>query len=60
MYGHTIGAPLALGWVANPDGIADPDYVESGTYEVEVACERIPVTISLAPFYDPRSTRVRT
>jgi 4-methylaminobutanoate oxidase (formaldehyde-forming) len=59
MYGHTIGAPLALCYVANPDGVADRGFVESGTYEVEVACERIPATVSLAPFYDPRSTRVR-
>jgi 4-methylaminobutanoate oxidase (formaldehyde-forming) len=59
MYGHTIGAPLALGYVANPDGPADRDFLESGTYEVEVACERIPATLSLTPFYDPRSTRVR-
>ena len=59
MYGHTVGGPLALGYVANPDGVADRSYLESGTYEVEVACERVPATVSLAPFYDPRSSRVR-
>ena len=44
----------------NADGIADRAFIESGDYEVEVACRRIPATVSLAPFYDPQSLRVRT
>jgi 4-methylaminobutanoate oxidase (formaldehyde-forming) len=59
MYGHTVGAPLGMGYVSNDDGLADRAFVENGEYEVEVACERVPATVSLAPFYDPRSERVR-
>jgi 4-methylaminobutanoate oxidase (formaldehyde-forming) len=59
MYGHTVAAPLAMGYVSRADGTADQEFVEAGDYEVEVACERIPATVSLAPFYDPRSLRVR-
>jgi len=59
MYGHAVGAPLGLGYVENPDGIADRDFVTSGEYEVEVGCERVPATVSLTPLYDPRSERIR-
>lgn len=59
MYGHTIGAPLGMGYVENRDGIADTDFITTGEYEVEVACERVRAEISLKPFYDPTSERVR-
>ena len=59
MYGHTVAAPLGMGYVTNPDGIADRAFLESGDYEVEVACRRIPATVSLIPFYDPAGLRVR-
>jgi 4-methylaminobutanoate oxidase (formaldehyde-forming) len=59
MYGHTLGAPLGLGYIENHDGVADRSFVEAGEYEVEVACERVPATVSLQPLYDPRSERIR-
>jgi hypothetical protein len=33
--------------------------VESGRWQIEVACERIPARAQLAPPYDPKSLRVR-
>ena len=42
-----------------PAGVTDPDFVLSGTYELEVACDRIPAEVSLRPFYDPDSQRIR-
>ena len=59
MWGHSLQQSLALGYVANPDGIADASYINSGTYEIEVAGERIPARVSLQPMYDPKSTRVK-
>ena len=41
------GASLAAAWIAQ------------GTYEVEVAAERVPARASLRPFYDPASERVK-
>jgi len=35
------------------------NYIASGAYEVEIACERYPADLSLRPFYDPASARVR-
>lgn len=60
MYGHTVGAPLGLGYVENHHGVADRAYIEAGEYEVEVACERVPAVVTLRPLYDPSSDRVRT
>jgi 4-methylaminobutanoate oxidase (formaldehyde-forming) len=60
MYGHTIGTCLGMGYVANRGGLAARDWVSSGSYEIEVAGERVPARASLQPFYDPTSARVRS
>ncbi len=59
MYGHTVDAPLGMGYVESGEEITDADYVLSGTYEIEVACERVPADVSLRPFYDPSGGRIR-
>lgn len=59
MFGHTIGKPLGLGYVTNPEGPADAAFVRAGRYEIEVAGERLPATASLRPLYDPEGLRVR-
>ncbi len=57
MYGHTLGAAVGLGYVCHPDGVSD-EFVLSGSYEIEVACERVSARVSLSPFYDPDSLRI--
>ena len=57
-YGHSLGGAVGLGYVCNADGISD-DYVLSGTYEIEVACERVSARVSLVPVYDPENARIR-
>jgi 4-methylaminobutanoate oxidase (formaldehyde-forming) len=59
MFGHTIGAPLGLGYLANGGAPVSPDWIAAGRYEVEVADERIAARVSLRPFYDPASERVK-
>jgi len=59
MFGHTLGAPLGLGYLANGGEPVTPEWVSAGRYEVEVADERIPARVSLRPFYDPSSERVK-
>ncbi len=59
MFGHTIGRSIGLGYVQRPDGLATPDWIAAGTYEVEVATERIPATASLRAPYDPTNARIR-
>ena len=58
-YGHTLGGAVGLGPVANADG-ATPDFVKSGSYEIEISGTRYPARASLRPMYDPKSLRVRS
>ena len=57
-YGHHLGRAIGLGYVSHADGV-DADYVNAGSYEIEVACERVPARASLRPMYDPKSERMR-
>jgi len=58
MYAHTLGASVALGYVRCDSGV-DADYVNSGSYEIEVAGRRYSAKASLRPLYDPTSARVK-
>jgi 4-methylaminobutanoate oxidase (formaldehyde-forming) len=58
-YGYTIGRSIGFGYVRNPSGVT-ADYVTSGSYELEVAGERVPSEVSLQPFYDPTNARVKS
>jgi len=57
-FGHTLGASVGLGWIDSPDGDVVAR-IEAGGFEIEIAGERIATAASLAPFYDPKSTRIR-
>jgi 4-methylaminobutanoate oxidase (formaldehyde-forming) len=57
-WGYTVAKSIGYGYVRNPDGVT-PEYLTSGSYELEVACERVPAQIHLAPLYDPKNERVR-
>ncbi len=58
MYGHTIGAACGMGYLENEAGVS-ADFVNAGTYEIEIACERFSARASLKPLYDPKSERVK-
>ncbi len=57
-YGYTVGAPLGYGYVRN-SSIVTRDHVLDASYELEVATQRVPATVSLNAFYDPKMLRVR-
>lgn len=57
-YGHHLGGAIGLGYINCKDGVT-ADFVNSGTYEIEVACERFPAEASLRPMYDPKSERMK-
>ncbi|NEH60227.1 FAD-dependent oxidoreductase [Rhizobium leguminosarum] len=57
-FGYTLGKPIGYGYVRNPDGVTE-DFVLSGTYELDVARQRIPCKVSLSPLYDPDMARVK-
>jgi 4-methylaminobutanoate oxidase (formaldehyde-forming) len=57
-HGYTIDAAIGMGYIRNPDGL-DKDFILSGSYELDVANQRVPCQVHLGALYDPRSERVR-
>jgi sarcosine dehydrogenase len=57
-FGHTIGKPIGYGYVRNPEGVTR-DWLDGGTYELEVAGEAVPATLETAPLYDPTMSRIK-
>jgi glycine cleavage system aminomethyltransferase T/glycine/D-amino acid oxidase-like deaminating enzyme len=58
-YGHTLGGAVGLGSIKREAGVTK-EYVNSGTYEIEVSGVRYPAQASLRPLYDPKGKRVRS
>ena len=42
------------------EGGVTREWLAGGGFEVEVAWERVPATVQLEPFYDPKGERVRS
>jgi 4-methylaminobutanoate oxidase (formaldehyde-forming) len=57
-FGHRLGASLGMGYIHHEDGVGR-DYIDSGTFEVEVACRRYPAEVRLSPFFDPGNKRIK-
>jgi 4-methylaminobutanoate oxidase (formaldehyde-forming) len=58
MWSYVEGRCLAMGYLNHPAGVKK-DWLEEGSFAIEVATERIPATPSIRSFYDPRNLRVR-
>lgn len=56
-FGHTIGRPIGMGYVRRPG--VDAAYLAHGTWELEVASERVACSAGFAPLYDPGALRVK-
>jgi len=52
-FGHTVGKPIGYGYVRQPETGLDEAFVLDGTYELEVARERVPAKVHLGALYDP-------
>ena len=57
-WGHRIGKSLAIAELKHAAGVTK-DWLEAGTFEVEVALQRYPITVQFAPFYDPKSSHMK-
>jgi glycine cleavage system T protein len=57
-YGHTVGRAAALGYVSHTTAI-DRAFVETGRWELEIACDRFGARASFEAPYDPRGLRMR-
>ncbi|HKR46839.1 MAG TPA: FAD-dependent oxidoreductase [Paraburkholderia sp.] len=59
-FGHTLGCPVAMGYLSRPDGAVDAGWLAQGRYTIDVAGEPIPATLHLQAPYDPRSLRLKS
>jgi len=57
-WGYTVEKNIGYGYVRRAEGVAT-DWLTSGRYELEVASEREPAEIHLAPLYDPAMARIK-
>lgn len=57
-FGHTVGAPLGYGYVRCAEGVTN-DFLTTGRYELVVAGDILPATLSMKPFFDPDNARIR-
>ena len=57
-FGHTIQKSIGMGFVRHPNGVTE-DFILSGSYELEVASERVPAEVTLVSLYDPKNLMVK-
>jgi 4-methylaminobutanoate oxidase (formaldehyde-forming) len=58
-FGYTVDRSIGYGYVRRPDVGVDSEFVLSGSYELEVATERVPAEVTLSALYDPANARIR-
>lgn len=58
-FGYTLNTNIGIGYVRNPQDGVSPEDVLSGSYELEIACQRYPAKVSLQPLYDPKGERIK-
>jgi len=56
-WGYTVGTNIGYGYVRRDAGV-DRAYLESGSYELEVACERVPCRLHFGALYDPSRQKI--
>jgi len=58
-YGHTLGRPVAIGYVRRPEGI-DSAYLGTARFEIEIAGDRVAARGSLRAPYDPDGLKIKS
>lgn len=58
-YGHALGGAIGLGYVPCRTPGEAPEEMLASTYRIEVAGQSFAAEASLAPMYDPTSSRIR-
>jgi 4-methylaminobutanoate oxidase (formaldehyde-forming) len=57
-YGHTLGGSVGLAMIERDEDTSDA-FIASGSWELDIVGRRYPVTLSLAPMYDPTRERIK-
>ena len=58
-WGYTLNKNIGFGYVRCADGV-DRDYLLGGSYELEVATDRVACNLHLQPLYDPKMERMKS
>ena len=58
-YGYTLHRSIGYGYVRDPENGIDPNEVLSGSYELELATERVAAEVFLGAPFDPKGLRFR-
>jgi len=59
-WGQTTGSCVGLAYVrASDNAVINADWVNAGSYEVNVGGQLCPASVSLKPLYDPTNERIR-
>lgn len=58
MYGHTLGACVAMGYIKHEAGITE-DLIKSSRFSIEIAGQNYQVSASIKPLYDPKGERIQ-
>jgi heterotetrameric sarcosine oxidase gamma subunit len=58
-YGWTVGSSVALAFVSGGSELVTADWLAAGDWSVDVAGVQHAAEVSVKPFYDPTSARVR-
>jgi 4-methylaminobutanoate oxidase (formaldehyde-forming) len=58
-YGHTLGGAVGLTMLDGKGEGITKSFIKDGQWEVEIGNTLYPCDVSLAPFYDPKSLRVK-
>lgn len=58
MWSYVENRCLAMGYLHHPGGVTK-EWLEAGSFEINVAGDRIPAIASIRSFYDPMNQRVR-
>ena len=57
-WGYTVGKIIGYGYVRHPDGV-DSEFLDSGSYELEIATTMYDCTLHSGPLYDPGMIQVK-
>ncbi len=58
-WGHRVVRSLGMGYVACDGGVTR-EWLESGRWEIEVACQRHAAAVQLQPWYDSKNERIKS
>jgi glycine cleavage system aminomethyltransferase T len=58
-WGHRLGRSIGMGYVSCDAGVS-AEWLATGKWEVEVACQRWAARVQLQPWYDPGNVRIKS